>query len=120
MKLCLSFMPWNLLKHRPNTLFIPEYINEFEKCLNKIKNYGTEMLDNILAYCLLKNANLKQSKEQPIKAIISDLRYNLMKEQLKKIFGDLSSSITNMLPLPGMITVKTAETNQLECDSDSD
>ena len=77
-------MPWNLLKHRPSTLFIPEYINEFEKCLNKVKNYGTEMSDNILAYCLLKNANSKQSKEQLIKAIISDLRYNLMKERLKK------------------------------------
>ena len=77
-------MPWNLLKHRPSTLFIPEYINEFEKCLNKVKNYGTEMSDNILAYCLLKNANLKQSKEQLIKAIISDLCYNLMKERLKK------------------------------------
>ena len=84
MILYLSFMPWNLLKHRHSTLFIPEYINEFEKCLNKVKNYGTEMSDNILAYCLLKNANLKQSKEQLIKAIISDLCYNLMKERLKK------------------------------------
>ena len=43
-----------------------------------------------------------------------------MKEQLKKIFSDLSSSSTNTLPLPGEITVKTEETNQLECDSDSD
>ena len=43
-----------------------------------------------------------------------------MKEQLKKIFSDLSSSSTNTLPLPGEITVKTEETNQLEYDSDSD
>ena len=65
------------------------------------------MSDNILAYSLLKNANVKQSKEQLIKATISDLRYNLMKEQLKKIFSDLLSSSTNTLPLPGEVTVKT-------------
>ena len=92
---------------RPSTLSIPEYINEFEKRLHNVKNYGTEMSDDILAYRLLKNANLKQSKEQLIKATISDLCYNLMKEQLKKIFSDLSSSSTNTLPLPGEITVKT-------------
>ena len=57
---------------------------------------------------------------QLIRATISDLCYNLMKEQLKKIFSDLSSSSTNMLPLPREVTVKTEETNQLECDSDSD
>ena len=65
---------------RPSTLPIPEYIIGFEKRLPKVKNYGAEMSDDILAYHLLKNANLKQSKEQLIKATISDLRYNLMKE----------------------------------------
>ena len=28
---------------RPSTLSIPEYINEFEKCLHKVKDYRTEM-----------------------------------------------------------------------------
>ena len=78
------------------------------------------MSDNILTYRLLENANLKQSKEQVIKATISNLRYNLTKEHLKKIFSNLSSSSTNTLPLPGEVTVKTGETDQLECDSDSD
>ena len=105
---------------RPSTLSIPEYINEFNKCLHKVKNYGAGMLDDILSYHLLKNANLKQIKEQLITATISDLCYNLMKKQLKKIFSDLSSSGTNMIPLPGEIIVKTEETNQIECDSDSD
>ena len=77
-------------------------------------------MSNILTYRLLENANLKQSKEQVIKATISDLRYNLTKEQLKKIFSNLSSSSTNTLPLPREVTVKTGKTNQLECDSDSD
>ena len=106
---------------RPSTLSILEYIKEFEKRLHKVKNYGIEISDDILTYCLLENANLKQSKEQVIKATISDLRYNLTKEQLKKIFSsNLSSSSTNTLPLPGEVTVKTGKTDQLECDSDSD
>ena len=41
-------------------------------------------------------------------------------EQLKKIFRDLSFSNTNMLPLTAEVTMTTEETNQLECDSDSD
>ena len=72
-----------------------------------------------LTYCFRKNAKLKQSKEYLSKATIIDLRCNLMQEQLKKISG-LSSSSTNTLALPGEITVKTKQTNQLGCDSDSD
>lgn len=72
-----------------------------------------------LTYCFRKNAKLKQSKEYLSKATIIDLRYNFIQEQLKKISG-LSSSSTNTLALPGEITVKTKQTNQLGCDSDSD
>ena len=72
-----------------------------------------------LTYCFKKNAKLKQSKEYLSKATIIDLRCNLMQEQLKKISG-LSSSSTNTLALPGEITVKTKQTNQPGCDSDSD
>ena len=77
------------------------------------------MSDNILTYRLLENANLKQSKEQVIKATISNLRYNLTKEHLKKY------SVTCHLPVltPSLYqerSVKTGETDQFECDSDSD
>ena len=78
------------------------------------------MSDNILAYRLMKNVNLKQSKEKLIKATINDLGYNLMKKQLKKIFRDLSSSSNNTLPLTEEVTVKTEETHQFERNSDSD
>ena len=33
---------------QPSTLFIPKYINEFEKCLRKVNNYGAEMSDTSL------------------------------------------------------------------------
>ena len=38
----------------------------------------------------------------------------------KIVFSGLSSSSTNTLPLPWEVTVKTEETNEPECDSDSD
>ena len=46
---------------------------------------------NILAYRLLKSANLSEQHEQLAKATVSGLRYDLMKDQLKRIFGDLST-----------------------------
>ena len=70
-----------------------------------------------IAYCLLKNASLKQSKKQLIKATIRDLRYGLMKELLKKIFSDLSSPSCSTMPLPGESVVKTEETYQINCKS---
>ena len=109
------------MKHkRPSAVYIPNYINEFEKHLYRVKNYEADMSDNILAYRLMKNVNLKQSKEKLIKATINDLGYNLMKKQLKKIFRDLSSSSNNTLPLTKEVTVKTEETHQFERNSDSD
>ena len=40
-----------------------------------------------------------------------------MKDQLKKIFSDLSASFLNTVPL-GDTIIKTEETCQLECESD--
>ena len=78
---------------QPSTRSILEYINEFEKCPHKVKNYGAEMPDNILAYCLLKNANFKQSKLQLMKYYqLPSLRSH--KEKLKKY------SVTCHLPVP--------------------
>lgn len=49
---------------RSSNMWIPEYINESEKRLNKVKTFGGDMSVSVLAYKLLKNENLKQSKEQ--------------------------------------------------------
>ena len=54
----------------------------------KIKSYGTTMSDDLLAYRLLKSANLSSYHEELIKATIPDLQFDLMKGQLKKTFSD--------------------------------
>ena len=64
--------------------------NEFEKRLYKTKSCGTEMSEDILAHRLLKSANLSNEDKQLIKAILPELQYESMKDQLKKTFSDSS------------------------------
>ena len=49
------------------------------------------MSDDILAYRLLKSANLSEQHEQLAKTTISDLKFDTMKDKLKKIFHDFPS-----------------------------
>ena len=37
---------------------MPEHINEFQKCFDKVEPYGGDISGNVLAYRFLKNANL--------------------------------------------------------------
>ena len=67
---------------------ISDYINEFERLLNKIKRYDSDMSTDILAYRLLKSANLSEQHQQLARAAITELTYDTVKTQLKKIFGD--------------------------------
>ena len=61
--------------------------------LNKTKKYGTTMSPDILAYRLLKSANLEEHHAQLIRATIKELTFNEMQLQLKKIFGDNESNV---------------------------
>ena len=78
---------------RPADLSINEFCNEFEKRYNKTKSYGTTMSDDVLAYRLLKSANLPESQQQLAKATIDELKYDNMKTQLKKIHGCKSNTV---------------------------
>ena len=73
---------------RPSAMSFQAFLNEFDKRLFKTKTYDTTMSDNILAYQLLKSANLSTHYEELIKATIPDLQYNIMKDQLQKTFSD--------------------------------
>ena len=68
------------------------YINEFERLKSKTESYGTKLSTDVLAYRLLKSANLSESYEQLARATISKLAYDEMKSQLKKIFVDCSEN----------------------------
>ena len=69
---------------RPDDMTISDYINEFERLLNKIKRYGSDMSTDIPAYRLLKSANLSEQHQQLARATITELTYDTMKTQLKR------------------------------------
>ena len=75
---------------RPKDMSMTDYINEFERLKAKIESYKSSLSTDVLAYRLLKSANLSETHEQLAKATISELTYECMKTQLKKIFGDVS------------------------------
>ena len=66
-------------KHSSSTS-MQEFLNEFTRRYNKTKSYGTTMSEDILAYRLLKSANLSEQHEQLAKATASDLKFDVMKD----------------------------------------
>ena len=92
---------------RSSTTDINKYIIEFEKRLNKTKAHGTKWdnADDVLAYRLLKNANLTESKEQLAKATIGELTYKNIKDKLKSVFGETQN------PPPTSDQIKTEQIN---------
>ena len=91
-------------KQKSNTS-IHDFLTEFEKQYNKTKSHGTIWSDDLLAYRLLKSANLTTRDEQLVKATIGELKYETVKIKLTKIFSD-----TNEVP--------TADLNNLNIKSE--
>ena len=76
---------------RPSHMSIPEFLHAFNLLSNKLQSYGTTISDDLLAFKLLKAANLSPDHEKLAKATC-DLKYSSMKDQLRKIFADTQSS----------------------------
>ena len=72
---------------------IADFTVEFERLYNKAKNYEMFLPDSILAYKFLTNASLSENNLQLVKATFSELTYEKVKEQMRKIFGDLKIPI---------------------------
>jgi len=66
---------------------IREFLVEFDKRLHKIKNY-IQYPQDLLAYRLLKSANLDPTHEKLIKATITELNYEDVRTKLVKVFAD--------------------------------
>ena len=71
---------------------IQDYIVEFNLKYNKIKTHHMELPDAVLAYYLLKCANLSEEHCNICKATCSDLTYKNMRSQIEKVTADLSST----------------------------
>ena len=58
-----------------------------------------KLSDGVIAYHVLKSANLSEENEKLARATITTLTYKSMTEQLKKIFGDMSKSLSQQVNL---------------------
>ena len=77
---------------RPNDLSMTDFCNEFQRLYNKAKSYGTTLSDDVLAFRILKAANLTCHQEQLAKTTVAELTLDKMIGQLKKIYGLGTSS----------------------------
>ena len=84
---------------RPVNMTIQDYLNEFERLYNDIMRFKIELPSAVLAYRLLKSANLSEEKQQLARATISDLTYDNMKRQLKAIHDSLPASSNQSLEI---------------------
>ena len=76
---------------RPSGMSISDYVIKFEQLYFKAKSFNMEILDGVLAYRLLNSANLTNEQKQLVKATVSKMDYQVMKDQLKKVFTNTSA-----------------------------
>ena len=83
---------------RPHHVSINDFVIEFDKRFNKTKKLGTDISDDLLAYRLIKRANLSAQDEKMVKATCN-LTYDDVKSKLKSIFGDTGCSQNPIMPV---------------------
>ena len=71
---------------RPANMNINDYVLKFESLYHQAKSHKMEILDGVLAYRLLNNANLSHEEMQLVKATITEMTYENMKQKLKMVF----------------------------------
>ena len=92
---------------RPENLSIKEFLCEFEKRWKKTQSKGTALSTNVLAYRLLKSANLPSEKQELVRTTIKDTSYNSMKEQLTKVYNANSGTPETPASAMSHLDIKT-------------
>ena len=80
---------------RPPGMSISDYVMKFEQLYFKAKSFHMEILDGVLAYRLLNTVNLTNEQKQLVKATVSKMDYQIMKDQLEKVFTSTSTNVNN-------------------------
>ena len=66
--------------------------NEFERLYNNVEKYGMELSTTVLTYILLKSVDISEDKQQLVRATMSSLMYDDMKNHLKAIYDNFSTN----------------------------
>ena len=77
---------------RPETMKMKDYLVKFEQLYTKIKDHQMVLPDGVLAYRVLNSANLSNEQMTLCRATMTDLKYDDMVKQLKRLFADAITS----------------------------
>ena len=80
---------------------------------HKLKQHKMELPDGVLSYRLLKSAHLSEQHEQLARATLTELTYDNMKGQLKKIFGN-PTSLEKVSHMPSVKIEQVLQVNEKE------
>ena len=81
----------------PSGMSVSDYVIKFVQLYFKAKSFHMEILDGVLAYRLLNGANLTNEQKQFVKATVSKMDYQIMKDQLKKVLPVLQLMLITKL-----------------------
>ena len=95
----LAYMAYDQFENfkRPDEMTIVDYINEFERLNNKIRQFDMVLPTGVLAYKVLNNANISLEKKQLIRATVVSLTYENITKQLTAIYDSSANSSANEL-----------------------
>ena len=85
---------------RPETMKMKDYLVKFEQLYTKIKDHKMELPDGVLAYRVLNSANLTNEQMTLCRATMTDLKYDEMSKQLKRLFADAITSAPGAQAMP--------------------
>ena len=70
---------------RPTDVSIPDFLNEWERLYDKIVSKGITLPEPVLAYRLLKSANIPSEKQALVRATVQTLTLENLKKQMRAI-----------------------------------
>ena len=77
----------------PSGMNMSDYFIKFEQLYFNAKSFDMEILEGVLAYRLLNSSNLTNEQKQLVKSTVSKIDYQIMKDQLKKVFTSTSTNV---------------------------
>ena len=102
-----------------------DYINTFGCLNNRLIEHDMKLPEGVLAFKLLKGANLSPDTEKLARATMKILTYKDMSTQLKTIFGDqqtisnISKDIQGISKLPSEVQTEPTYSETEEGQEDS-
>ena len=78
---------------RPHEISLSDYVIKLEQLHKVAESHKMEVLDGVLAYRLLNNANLPGKKIQLIRASANKIKYKITKEHLTRFLLDFHLEI---------------------------